>query len=118
MAVTCKELIQKEHWDRFQNGDIVQFMDTNNSTYFGIVLRKSGNNIINLLMVGGPGDLKYGHYWFFHASAFQITKLFPVPQELISSLREGIELIYPHKYLDNLTYIEILARLREYERSI
>lgn len=106
-------------FDNFQVGDIVQIIDAEGEA-MGIVVKKTvfpSNYGIETLIIGGDS---YHFRWDGKCVIAQLIKLHFVTSDLINNFKFRLQWAnqYHNPKVDNLTYIEILARLREYEQRI
>jgi hypothetical protein len=117
-ALTIIEENTKQlNYSSLQLGDIV----IENSKNLSIVIKKK-NGWIHLLILGGSS---YHFLEIFDLT--YVTRIQPYENymgwkrpELVAEFEQKLEWAHTHHTwrIDNLTYIEILARLREYERTI
>jgi hypothetical protein len=116
--IEIQESQNKLHFENLQLGEIVQ--DSFNYDLCLVISKRTP--WITLLVLCGQS------YSFKELADFSfLTKLFPGDRpkgftisELVAEFEQKLE--WAHTYhtwrIDNLTYIEILARLREYEQQI
>ena len=55
--------------------------------------------------------------WFRNVEDISTYRKIQPTKELLKKARQQVEWVYKQKYVDNLTYIELLARLNEYTKQ-
>lgn len=97
-------------------GDIVYYYDDiSGKSVIGVIIEKEYDRPVVRLVLAGD-DQVYTHPWYCTTRSSNIIKPHFVSLENIAEIRNVVDLWYARSK-DNLTYVEILSRLNEYDQS-